>query len=150
MSVVAVPGVLCQVNGQMQSSAKFFVQLGQNFTPQRPSSALLVLSATVHIRQSGTRHGPAGAAEPGFGGCGGDFRGPECQIGLSRTGDSSLLLPASPLPISHPTSLPPTVQLRNHIMSWAQAFPGPGYAQLESHRRGKNGQGLRSGGKSVG
>lgn len=59
----------------------------------------------------------------------GDFRGPECQIGLSRPGDSSLLPPASPLPISHPTSLPPTVQLRNHILSWAQAFPGLGYGR---------------------
>lgn len=113
----------------MQSSAKFCVQLGRNFTPQRPSSALLVLSATVHIRQSSTWHGPAGQQSLALGAVVGDFRGPECQIGLSRPGDSSLLPPASPLPISHPTSLPPTVQLRNHILSWAQAFPGLGYGR---------------------
>lgn len=59
MSNVAVPGVHCQVSRQMKSSSKLFVQLGWNFTPQRLSSVLLVLSATVHIRQSGTWHGPA-------------------------------------------------------------------------------------------
>lgn len=44
----------------------------------------------------------------------GDFRGLECQIGLSRPGDSSLPLPVSPLPISHPGSLPPSVAQEPH------------------------------------
>ena len=55
----------------------------------------------------------------------GDFRGGECQIGLSRLGDSGL---PSQL---HP-SLPPCsccallMKLGNHIMSWAASITGPG------------------------
>lgn len=53
----------------------------------------------------------------------GDFRGGECQIGLSRPGDSGLPSQFHP---SHPTSLLQlcsALKLRNHVMSWATSTP---------------------------
>lgn len=77
----------------------------------------------------------------------GDFRGLECQIGLSRPEDSRLPLQLHP-PNFPPSSLPPSVAQEPH--NELGCMHDPVWTTPHCHCGGKNGQGSGSGAKGVG
>lgn len=152
MPNVAVPGVHCQVSGQMKSSSKLFLFNWNRIS--HPGDYRLLYRFCLQLSILGKAvlgmHGPVVQWSLALGAAVDDFRGPECQIGLSRPEDSSLLLPAPALPISHPVSLLPSATQKPQHELGRMHLAALAVTPLRYHCRGKNEQGSCSGTKGVG